>query len=320
MISPVLSSTSAIRTAALVAAFIGGFLLLDRLVAAGLTLAYQRSTASPLRVVELLKPQAVVVGTSSAKYAILPAAWPKPMVNFAQDGQTIFYSLALADAIARQGKTPDILIGVDPFDLETGIDNPSAERVWRIAPLLAASPEWRVLLSQARPASSKMLLLRSWAFRGTIPGLFNGLLRSRAPRYIPLPAGAVIPPEFEPDHPRAFHPSVIRYATLLAATAAHSGTRLTLVVTPAFMDPRTDKPSQRALVNELARLLGANTCDLSRIENPAIAVLRDQPGNFRDGIHLTEAGARTYTGELASAFAMRCAVQPISSSPASPSR
>ena len=145
MTNPATSSISGFKIAALVAAVALGLLALDRAAGAAIDYLYSSSGASPLRAVQRHRSEVVVVGTSSAKYAVHPDAWPGRMSNLAQDGQTFLFSIAMTDLLARAG-VPRVIIGIDPYDLSSGLTDPSTKRLSRITPLIANDPYLRSML------------------------------------------------------------------------------------------------------------------------------------------------------------------------------
>jgi len=314
MTSPAPSSTSAsnagLRVAGLVVAVIAGLLLLDRITALILSAAYDRSGASPLAQVRHVKASTVVVGTSTAKAAFVPELWPDRMVNLAQDGQTVLFSIAAARAMLEAPTVKRIIVGIDPFDLSSGLTNPAAARIWRIAPLVATLPEVAPLLRKTRSVTDAPVALASWRFRGEVGKIVNGLGSTAPPPYKPLPAGELREPQLNrtaPVTPHRMHASLEPYVTVLRDLARMPGRQVVLVVTPAYQNARYDLPEQAQLIAELRqRLTGTSVCDLMSVETPRLAEIRGERANFFDAIHLSGEGARGYAREMARVVAERC--------------
>ncbi len=314
MTSPAPSSISATeagwRTAATVAALLAGLLVLDRAAGAVLGWTYARSGASPVRAVAEARPDTVVVGTSSAKYAIDPRAWAGGrLVNLAQDGQTILFSIAAGRVLADAPGVKRIIIGIDPYDLNSGLANPSAPRVWRIAPSVATIPEIASMLAATRPDTAPLLaVLRTWPYRGALDEIWRGLRRPAPPAYVALRPGPV---EASPPDPPGFNlpfsATLDPYIPVLAEIARRPGLEVVLVTTPAYRDDRAARPAQKALLATLVgRLKGAPVCDLTGVDTPALAALRDNPAHFKDAIHLSGPAAALYTAELSALVEARC--------------
>lgn len=314
MTNPGPSSTSDFRAGAKVAALVLGviaaLLALDRAVASILDAGYARSGASPLAQVRHAKADAVVVGTSTAKAAFVPSIWPGKLVNLAQDGQTVLFSIAAARAMLDAPTVKRIIIGIDPFDLASGLSNPAAQRIWRIAPLVATLPEVSPMLRQTRSVTEAPVALESWRYRGEVGKIVNGLGKTDPPAYRPLPPGELREPQLNRSSPvraHRMHASLEPYVTLLREMAKRPGRQLVLVVTPAYRNARYDLPEQAQLLAELRqRLTGAPVCDLMSLDTPTLAQIRGQPANFFDNIHLSGQGAAAYTKELAALVAARC--------------
>lgn len=291
-------------------AVIAGLLALDRAMAAILDAGYARSGASPLAQVKHAQAHTVVVGTSTAKAAFTPAHWPDKLVNLAQDGQTVLFSIAAGRAMLEAPSVKRIIVGIDPFDLATGLSNPAAARIWRIAPLVATIPEIAPLLRQTRSVTEAPVALESWRYRGEVGKIINGLGKTEPPPYRALPAGDLKEPQLNRASPvksQLMHASLEPYAVVLRRLAATPGRQVVLVVTPAYMNARFDLPEQAQLIAELRkRLSGAPVCDLMSLDTPAITSVRDKRANFFDNIHLSGDGAAAYSREMARIVKEKC--------------
>ncbi|QUS39091.1 hypothetical protein RPMA_09775 [Tardiphaga alba] len=297
------------RTAATVASLLAALFLLDRISGAALTFAYNKSSASPLVALRASGAATAVVGTSTARYAIVPTAWPSNLVNFAQDGQTFFYSIAMARILSSEPNVRRIILGLDPYDLNSGLSNPSASRVWRIAPTINAYPDLAPLLADTRPGGSSVLtFLATWPYRGAITQIIRGFGKSLVPQYAQLAAGSVVEPSTQGEFaPLAFSASLDPYIDVLSNVARRPDLQIILVVTPAYKDDRAAHPAQAQLISELIRRLkGAPVCNLTGIDTPALDAVRSNSANFHDNVHLTEGGGRTYTEELNRLIGQHC--------------
>ncbi len=298
------------RTALTVALLLAGLFALDRTVGAALGWAYNHSSASPLGTLHASQADTVVIGTSTARYALVPSAWRTRLVNLAQDGQTVLFSIALARILLSENTVKRIIIGIDPYDLNSGLSNPSAARIWRIAPTVRAFPDIAPLLTATRPTNAALSKLSAaWIYRGTVPQIVRSIRSGFTSSYTALTPGTPIEPRKANgrETARPFSTSLEPYIDALVMAARGSGTQIVLVVTPAYKDNRAARPDQAQLLDELrARLKDAPVCDLTGIDTPALQELRLQPANFHDNIHLTEAGGGAYTRELQTVIDQRC--------------
>jgi len=291
-------------------ALIACLLAIDRVTALMLDFAYAHSGASPLAQVRAANADTVVVGTSTAKYAFFPKSWPSQMVNIAQDGQTVLFSIGMAVALRDSPNVKRIIVGIDPYDLRSGLDNPSAVRIWRIAPLIYKQPEIASLLERTRPATQAPISLASWRFRGSAHKVIERIGRNAPPPYRSLPQGEVEIPVLDRTPPKQkprIHPSLHEYLLRLHDVLIASGQQLVLVVTPAYLNLRWDLPDQTPLLDELvARLSGVKLCDLTKLETEQYKSLIRDPENFHDNIHLTRKGAKRYTKFIARSVESSC--------------
>ena len=287
-----------------------GLFAIDRGTAAGLEWLYSRSGESLLAPIQSTGAETVVVGTSTAKYAFLADGWPGEMVSVAQNGQTIFFSIAAALAMKDAPTVQNIIIGIDPYDLQSGLDNPSAERIWRIAPLIYNEPNSSALLRATRPASAAPIDLASWRFRGTVDRILRRLGKLEPEGYHELPAKPqkrpvrnTAPPADIPKIHTSLHP----YIEALRRFAIASNKIITLVVTPAYYDPRWSLPDQEPLLDDLAaRFQGANICNLTKLDGAEFQTIYKTETNFHDGIHMSRRGAELYTELIAKRIDIDC--------------
>ena len=318
MTNPAPSSTSAferpLRVALAIAALGAGLLAADRVLAIGLDALYAHSGASPVAVLNAAKPDTVVVGSSTGKSAIHPEVRPGRLVNFAEDGQTVFYSIAAARAFADVDSVKRIIVAIDPGDLLIGLENPSAKRVWKIAPLIAAIPEVAPMLKQTRSGTEAPFFLTSWRFRGEVGEVIAKLGKTKPKPYRPLPEGHVAEPKpsgAEGNAAAQVHPSLQAYVNVLASVAARKDKQVILIISPMYRATYGTRVTEPAVLADFRKRLGsAPVCDLMDVDTPALVAVRSNPTHFHDSVHLTEAGARAYTAELARLVGEKCGVGP----------
>ena len=299
-----------LKVSALVVATALGLIALDRSIAFVLDRLYARSGASPLAQVRAAGSDTVVVGTSTARYAFHPEAWPSTMVNIAQDGQTIFFTIASAIAMRDAPKVKRIIMGIDPYDLLTGIKNPATERIWRIAPLIYNQPETSNLLAITRPDGRAPIALAMWRFRGATDKVIGKLGKLSPPKFIALPARPQNEPKLNndaPEKPPKIHPSLFAYIDALREFSISEQRTLILTVTPAYKNPRWNLPDQTPLIQQLlSELRGAHICNLMTMDNEQYDIILAQQENFHDGIHMTREGAMAFTRMIADLSSKHC--------------
>lgn len=290
------------------AALGAGLLAADRLVALGLDALYSRSGASPVAVLNAAAPDTVVVGSSTGKSSVHPDRWPSKLVNFAEDGQTVFYSIAAARAFADVPSVHRIIVAVDPGDLISGLDNPSAKRVWKIAPLIAAIPDVAPMLKQTRTVTDAPFFLTSWRFRGEVDEIVSKLGKTDVKPFRSLPPGQLSEPRTpSPEGTAAVHSSLRPYVDVLAKVAKRPGIEVVLTITPIYRDRYQFRGRETAVLKDFkARLGSAPVCDLMDVDTPLLEKIRNEPENFHDAVHLTERGALAFTTELARLVGDRC--------------
>lgn len=314
MTNPDPSSTSGSRPAwhicALVLAILAAFFVIDRAIGFLLDAAYTRSGYSPLAQVQYAQADTVVVGTSTAKAAFDPRHWASKMVNIAQDGQSVLFSIAATLAMERASSVKRVVIGIDPQDLLTKMSDPSAKRIWRIAPLVYTLPEVAPMLDETRPFTEAPIALASWRFRGAVEKILRKVGKAAPPPFRELPVASVAEPKLDrsplSDVPR-INEGTARYLSVLRNFIKNSDVQLIFVVTPAYKNKRFDLPTQAALIAALRdRLAGAQVCDLMDFNSPVLDEFRRDPKNFFDNVHLSGRGAPRYTEIMADVISEKC--------------
>jgi hypothetical protein len=303
------SSTSAFKLAALLAAILIGLFALDRLGADALQFALRRSGASAESLMAKIRPDAVVVGTSTAKYSFRPDAWNGKLLNLAQDGQTVVFSIVQATVLPSTDGLRYLIIGIDAGDLREGMKNPDVSRVWRIAPAIAGHPEVASLLKPQISPWQPMAWSRLYRYRGTVEDIAKGLIRPSTVAYDVLSPGHVREPRAGTASKaklRDIDPSLDGFIGLLKSTTERLKVTLILVAPPVYKRP--PPPEDRWVFSELtARLQGVPVCNLLDAETPELERIRDQPLYFHDDVHLDGTGATAYTREMQRLIAERCA-------------
>ena len=302
------SFTSAFKLTALLAAVLIGLFALDRLGADALQFALKRSSASTDLLMAKVRPDTVVVGTSTSKYSFRPDAWNGTLLNLAQDGQTVVFSIVQAAVLPPTRSLRYLIVGIDPGDLREGMKNPNVSRVWRIAPAIAAHPAVAALLKPQMSPWQPMAWSHLYRYRGTVEDIAKGLIRPRTVAYEVLQPGPVREPRAgaaSQAKRRDLDPSLDGFIDLLKSATQRLGVTLILVAPPVYKRP--PPAADRWVFSELAdRLQGVPLCNLLEVETPEIARIRHAAGDFHDDVHLDGPGATAYTREIQRLIAERC--------------
>ncbi len=295
---------------ALLAAVLIGLFALDRLGAAALRFAYTHSTASPEMLLARVRPDTVVIGTSTAKYSFRPDAWNGKLLNLAQDGQTVVFSIVYAAVLPATDGLQRLVVVIDAADLRLGMKNPNLSRVWRIAPAIAGHPEISSLLKPPLPSREPLAWSHLYRYRGAVEDIVKGLIRPKTVAYEALEPGRVHPPNVKSSSKSAgkFHdldPSLDKVIALLKQTTRRLGATLVLVSPLAYKRPPTER--DRLVFSELAaKLQDVPVCNLLGVETPELQRISDEAKYFHDEVHLDGRGAAAYTREMQRVIGDRC--------------
>ena len=304
------SFTSAFRHVVLLAAILVGLVALDRFGAAALRFAYTNSTASPETLLSQVRPDTVVIGTSTAKYSFRPDAWDGKLLNLAQDGQTVVFSIVYAAILPPIEGLRRLIVVIDATDLRLGMKNRHISRVWRLAPSIAAHPEVASILKPPLASWEPLAWSHLYHYRGAVEDIVKGLFRPNTVSYQALQPGRVEEPRANPSPDskakfRDLDPSLDDMIALLKSTTTRLGVTLVLVSPLEYKRPPNAR--DRYVFSELvARLQGIPVCNLLGIETPELRRIRDKANYFHDEVHLDGRGATAYTREMDRVIKERC--------------
>jgi hypothetical protein len=320
MTKPAHSYISAFKHVALLASVLIALFALDRVGAAALRFAFTRSMVSPEMMLTQGRPDTVVIGTSTAKYSFRPDAWNGKLLNLAQDGQTVVFSIVYAAVLPTTDSLKHLVVVIDAGDLRIGMSNPNLSRVWRIAPALAGHPEISSLLKSPLPWHEPLGWSHLYRYRGTVEDIIKGLIRQKPASYEALAPGRVSPPgnnnssKSTGTH-RHLDPALDKIVALLKATTKRLRTTLVLVSPLAYKRPSPEE--DRLVFSELAaKLQDIPFCNLLDVETPELRRIRDEAKYFHDEVHLDGRGAIAYTREMQRVIDDRCGQPQTASSAA----
>ncbi len=285
-------------------------LLIDQFGGLFLRAIYPQSTISAIGRIAQAAPATLILGSSTAKQAIDPAAFLPATYNAAENGQSLFHAVAMLRNLPPMTNLQRVVIGLDPDDLVSGYKSGNVARLWRLAPLAYKDRLLRQWLGQADPLVDIKFLSGLFPYRRIAPSVIDQWLRPRTNGngYQAL--------EGEMDDPLKLRspsaPAVIapESADLLAALAEAAGRRNIQIVTVATplagylreQDPLF-APAFQAVRTALA---GTDSCDLTTYTAPWLESFIREPSNFWDGPHLNRQGAIAYSTALAEVIRSEC--------------
>lgn len=272
---------------------------------------YRNSSRSPLARMTMSGPATLVLGSSTAKYAIDPDAFLPATYNGAANGANLFYVAAIMRNLPRTPNLKRIVIGFDPADFISGYRSPNFKRLWLIAPLGRRDPLLRDWLTLDEPVKRAHFLSGLLLYRGEVVPLIRQWLKPRPldNGYAPLEsAGMTIPGMGAPMLGAApVAPESAEAVRLIAEAARRLDVQVISVITPmAGRIRESDSLFGNGLAAIRSGLAGARHCDLLGLESADIGSLVLTSGYFLDGAHLTGSGAATYSKILARQIARHC--------------
>lgn len=306
------SSTSATRAAfgiaitALVLLTLdqGGAWLLDRVI--------ERSTWSPLVKVERSKAETLVLGSSTAKYAVDAAHFLPNSLNAGENGQGVFYTAAILSALPNAGSLKRVVALIDPGGLSSGFNNNNLKHLWRYAPLARRAPQLRPWLRATDPWASVKLLSGLFAYRDDGRRVVKYWLRPETEFY---PYEPLVGRKHAIDASQKSLDGVslptskegLALLDRMAADVTRLGVKLVVAVTPVPGLLREEHAQFAAVFIDIrSRLAKTDFCDLTLNPPDSVRVFSLDADNFWDGPHLNQRGARAYSAMLAERIINEC--------------
>lgn len=303
-----ISASSAFRGLLLTALAV---LLVDQATGLFMDRAYVGSTATPVGRILRAEPENLVLGSSTARYAIHPDDFLPDTFNAAQNGQSLFYAAAILRALPARPDLKRVFLGIDPNDLLDGDAAPTLKNIWQISPLARQDPFLRRCLGVTRPANPLEFLSGIYPHRNH---LFKIVRQYVTPR--PTDGGlyswytgnrhALVPGKPDEGPPRPLHPMAREALQRIARDARRLDVELVLFTSPVYGAQRELDSANSALYADMRAILrDTRHTDLTVGEGPEFAAFVQDGANFWDEAHLNLDGARAYSKLLASFYAQR---------------
>ncbi len=314
------SSISASSLAKALAAIIVLVLLIDQLGGLFLRRIYLESTSSPIGRIARAAPTNLVLGSSTAKHAIDPAAFLPATYNAAENGQSLYFAAATLRNLPPIETLQRVIIGLDPDDIISGYRSDNVRHLWRIAPLAYRDQVLRDWLAQAKapradkPTTDPLIDLKFlsglFPYRRIAPSVVDQWLRPRdtGDGYDALDGqmdGAVV--LRAGGEPIEIADEAGDLLSALADAVRRHNLQIVTVTTPLAgylreQDPRFE-PALQAMREALA---GTDHCDLTLYDAPWLQSFIRNPQHFWDGPHLNRQGAVAYSTTLAEVVRSEC--------------
>lgn len=301
------------RLALVLAALVAALVALDRLGGAALDALYAQSPVNPVHRIAASGARNVVLGSSVSKYAVDPAHFLPRSFNAGANGQGMFYAVALLRNLPGDAPVDRAVLGLDPAELHSGMDDPNLPHLARLSPLARNDPWLRKMLAAGDPLFELKALSRLYFHRGSLVSALKGLLRPETLGDGFEPLTGVAHEGQRPDPaslegaPLAPAPESLSALEAGLAAANERGIQVVAVVIPLFGRERAEEPKfAKLMAAARERLAAAGACDLTAVETPELDAIRSDPSLYFDGPHMNAKGARRYSRELARLVRERC--------------
>lgn len=304
------SSISASSLAKALLAIIVLVLLIDQLGGLFLRRIYPQSTNSPIGRIAHAAPAALVLGSSTAKHAIDPAAFLPATYNAAENGQSLFHAVATLRNLPPMANLQRVIIGLDPDDIISGYQSSNVSRLWRLAPLAYQDRLLRQWLGQNDPLVDIKFLSGLFPYRRIAPSVVDQWLRPRTTGngYEALEGQMDDALNLRPSsEPAVIAPESADLLAALAEAAKRHDLQIVTVTTPLAGYLREQDPLfAPALQAMRAALDDTDHCDLTTYTAPWLESFIRDPQYFWDGPHLNRQGAIAYSTSLAQVVRTQC--------------
>lgn len=306
------SSTSATKVAIGLVLTVLAILGIDQGGALFLDWAYKRSTMSPLVRIKLSGADTLVLGSSTAKYAIDTEHFLANSLNAGEDGQGVFYTATILRALPEGGAIKRVVAMVDPGGLIAGFNSSNLKHLWRYAPLSRDHPRVRKWLEASDPWASVKLLSGLVTYRSVGREVVKEWLRPRKQYYAyePLVGQAEpinVTPEIDDTAPAPVSLEGLKLLDSMAEDAKRLQIQLIVAVSPFPGYLREEQTRYADVFSSMRdRLSGVGFCDLTKSAPKALRQFILDPQYFWDGPHLNETGAQVYSRILAERIETEC--------------
>ena len=287
---------------------------LDRLGGWILGEVYQRSTASPVYRIARAQPHTLILGSSTGKYALDPAAFPHAAYNAAENGEGAFYVGAVMRNLRPSPELKRIIFALDPGQLIQGYRDSNMRNLWRYAPLGRDDAVVRRWLAASDPLAPLKFLSALFPYRGLAPWIVE---EWRHPSTHGNGYSALTGSTMELVQGRRDTPAVWPWAPLspegrqllreIADAADRLEVQMIVLVTPVFGRDRADDPRVALELATMRRTFSRiDFCDLTTVEAPDLPAITKNPSYYYDGAHLNRSGASVYSRLVSRLLRERC--------------
>ncbi len=284
--------------------------LIDQIGGLFLRRIYLQSTNSPIGRIALAAPTNLVLGSSTAKQAIDPAAFLPATYNAAENGQSLFHAVATLRALPTKTGLKRVIIGLDPDDIISGYKSTNVSRLWRLAPLAYKDRLLRGWLAQTNTLVDIKFLSGLFPYRRIAPSVVDQWLRPRdtGDGYAALEGEMAGELSLRPySEPTQVAPESADLLAALATAAKRLDLQIITVATPLAGYLREQDPLfTPALLAMREALADTDYCDLTTYTAPWLENFILQPQYFWDGPHLNGQGAIAYSSALAEVVESQC--------------
>ncbi|MHA1564053.1 MAG: hypothetical protein ACTSX7_01965 [Alphaproteobacteria bacterium] len=286
--------------------------LIDQLGGLFLRNIYLKSTNSPIGRIAQAAPANLVLGSSTAKHAIDPAAFLPATYNAAENGQSLFHAVAMLRSLPPNTGLQRVIIGLDPDDIVSGYKSNNVSRLWRLAPLAYKDKVLRGWLGQTDTLVDIKFLSGLFPYRRIAPSVVDQWLRPRTTGngYDALEGEMAGELSLRlSSEPMVIAPESADLLAALAAAAKRLDLQIVTVATPLAGYLREQDPLfAPALQAMRGALAGTDHCDLTTYTAPWLENFIRQRQNFWDGPHLNRQGAIAYSTALAEVVETQCPI------------
>ena len=271
---------------------------------------YPESTANPVARVQRAGPHTVILGSSTAKYGLEPAALGESVYNAAENGQTIFFAAAFLRRLPQQSSIRRVVLGLDLPDLVEGYQAKNMRYLKKYSVLATGDPHLLDQLSVIDPFIKVKFLSGLYPFRGqTRRVIYEWLVPAIVDDgYQPLIGAGGEAGRIDSRPPTPAPPESVEGLRQVIAAAELRRLQLVVLAMPWMDEPFPADTSRFSNVIARFRRLLAETdaCDLTTVRVPGISKLAGDPSNFKDREHLNGVGARRYGALVADLIDEHC--------------
>ena len=275
---------------------------------------YARSSKNPLANIERANTPWLSLGSSISKYALDPSVMTLPIYNGGQNGQGIYYVIAVLSALPEDTAVKNVIWFYDPADLVEPVGEGNSLNLRAITPLSKDSSRLKTWIAAGDKLKSLALHSNLYRYRLLAPGI---VIRAIWPQwslsgYAPVPfdgsaqdfasqKSAQSPDPSQQDvTERLVMSNDGRHALQVLAEIVKNRTiQLVVVSPPIWGDKRTTNPVYTNLYTQMrSALSGVGVCDLTGPLGSGLNHMSTMESLFFDGAHFNHQGAQYFSRRL----------------------